>query len=225
MENKKINSIIKVTVNGMKTNDCVKYTRTSLETLEKSVFNIAIVSAYAVGVTIPAYTDSKGNEHGESTCEKPMKRSDYLKLVGRSKSTLSRWIGALQLVIDGGYFTDFAMGTYPFSYDKIYIIFDEKNKDIFAEYVLADLMNMSVDSLESLVAKPSADDDEDEETDTAEDTATDTDEDEETDTAEDTAIDFSKVGDDEVTFIYNDKQYVVNQSAFETWLSENAKVL
>ena len=113
------NSIINVTVNGMTANDTIDSVKSRLETVEKSAFNIALLCAYGTGVTIPEYTDNKGNVHGEATCDNPIKQNDYIKLVGRSKATLSRWIKAMTLIIDNSYFSDFASGLYPFSYDKI----------------------------------------------------------------------------------------------------------
>ena len=214
MENKNV-SIINVTVNGLSANDCIKSVKARLETVEKSAFNIALLCAYTLGDTIPAYTDNKGEAHGEATCEKPIKKqADLLKLIGRSKATLSRWIKAMRLIIEKGYFTDFANGTLPFSYDKIITILE--NEEAFDGYVLTDLMNMTVDSLEALTEKSSdkAEDDTDEEAEASDEA--DDDDDEATAEADD---------DDEATFVYNDKQYVVNKSAFEAWLAENAKVL
>ena len=213
MENKKINSIINVTVNGMNTSDCVKSVKSRLESVERSVFNIALISGYACGTTIPCYVDNKGEEHGEATIEKPMKQADYLKLVGRSKSTLSRWIKAMNLIIENGYFSDFANGKYPFSYDKIILIFDEKTKEFFNGYVIADLMNLSVDSLESLVAKHS----EEEETSETSEEETTSEEVVEEEAEEETSEEVETI-----TLSYNGKEYTVSKVAFEKWLSENA---
>ena len=113
-------SIINVTVNGMTAGETIENVKSRLETVEKSAFNIALLCAYGTGVTIPAYTDNKGIEHGEATCDKPIKQNDYIKLVGRSKATLSRWIKAITLIIEKGYFTDFSSGVYPFSYDTLF---------------------------------------------------------------------------------------------------------
>ena len=85
----KNNSIINVTVNGMTANDTINNVKSRLESVEKSAFNIALLCAYGTGVTIPEYTDNKGNVHGEATCDKPIKQNDYIKLVGRSKATLT----------------------------------------------------------------------------------------------------------------------------------------
>lgn len=209
METTTTKSIINVTVNGMSASETIDNVKSRLETVEKSAFNIALLCAYGTGVTIPAYTDNKGNEHGEATCEKPIKQNDYIKLVGRSKSTLSRWIKAITLVIDNGCFTDFASGVYPFSYDKIIDIFS--NEETFAGYVFADLMELSASTLETMVKeynKPKEEEEEEEEETTTEE-QTESSEKEEEQTEETTTI------------TYDGKNYIVNKSDFEKWLSDN----
>ena len=207
-------SIINVTVNGMSASETIESVKSRLETVEKSAFNIALLCAYGTGVTIPAYTDNKGNEHGEATCEKPIKQNDYIKLVGRSKATLSRWIKAITLIIEKGYFTDFASGVYPFSYDKIIDIFS--NEEAFDGYVFADLMNLSASTLETMVKeyKPATEEPATEEEATEEDTAN---------TTEEEAGE--EAGEEETAIItYNGKDYIVNKEVFEKWLSENGKL-
>ena len=205
-------SIINVTVNGMTAGETIENVKSRLETVEKSAFNIALLCAYGTGVTIPAYTDNKGNEHGEATCDKPIKQNDYIKLVGRSKATLSRWIKAITLIIEKGYFSDFASGLYPFSYDKVIDIFS--NEEAFSGYVFADLMNLSASTLETMVKeyKPATEEETTEEAgknEEAEEEATTNDTEEET-TEEETT-----------TLTYNGKNYIVNKEAFEKWLADN----
>ena len=151
MSTKKINSIINVTVNGMTATEAIEDVKKRLESVEKSAFNIAIECAYTLGVTIPAYTDDKGVEHSEAVIDKPIKKqADLLKLVGRSKGTLSKWIKAVRLIIENGYFTDFATGLYPFSYEKVIAILE--NKEAFSGYIFKDLIAMTVDTLEAMTA-------------------------------------------------------------------------
>ena len=206
-------SIINVIVNGMSASETIENVKSRLETVEKSAFNIALLCAYGTGVTIPAYTDNKGNEHGEATCEKPIKQNDYIKLVGRSKATLSRWIKAITLIIEKGYFTDFASGVYPFSYDKIIDIFS--NEEAFDGYVFADLMNLSASTLETMVKeyKPATEEEATEEAGESEE-ATTTEEEATADTTEE----------ETATLTYNGKKYIVNKEAFEKWLAENGKL-
>lgn len=203
-------SIIEVVVNGLTTIEVVADVNERLESVEKSVFNIALECAYALGITIPKYTDKMGNEHGEAMCEKPFtKQSELLKHVNRSKQTLSRWILAMKHVLEEGYFTLFANGTLPFSYDKIILICE--NKTIFEKYVFSDLMAFSVSQLEELVKKNTKTEEAEEET--AEEA---TEELEEESTEEST---------EEMTVIfYNGKEYSVPKVAFEKWLSENGIV-
>lgn len=208
-------SIINVTVNGMTAGETIESVKSRLETVEKSAFNIALLCAYGTGVTIPAYTDNKGNEHGEATCEKPIKQNDYIKLVGRSKATLSRWIKAITLIIEKGYFTDFASGVYPFSYDKVIDIFS--NDNVFAGYVFADLMNLSASTLETMIKeyKPATEEEAGEEAGENE---------EATEEATTNAKEKEVVEEETATLTYNGKDYIVNKEAFEKWLAENGKL-
>lgn len=217
MENKTNNSIINVTVNGMSAMDTVTSVKTRLETVEKSIFNIALLCAYGVGVEIPSYTDNKGNEHGSALCEKPIKQADYIKLVGRSKQTISRWIVAMKLIIENGRFTEFANGSLPFSYDKIIVIFKEENKEKFADYVLADLFNLSCDTLESMVT--TSKEETEEKAETEETTTEESTEETATTTEEESAEE------ETVIFTYDGKEYSVNKAIFEKFLAENATLV
>lgn len=205
----KNNSIINVTVNGMTANDTITNVKSRLESVEKSAFNIALLCAYGTGVTIPEYTDNKGSVHGEAICDKPIKQNDYIKLVGRSKATLSRWIKAMNLIIENNRFNDFASGLYPFSYDKIIDIFE--NAEVFDGYVFKDLMDLSACTLATMIkdyVKPS-----EKTEDATADSETDSDSTEEKseEPSEETAV-----------LTYQGKDYTVNKAVFEKWLAENA---
>lgn len=209
----KNNSIINVTVNGMTANDTIANVKSRLESVEKSAFNIALLCAYGTGVTIPEYTDNKGNIHGEATCDKPIKQNDYIKLVGRSKATLSRWIKAMNLIIENNRFNEFASGLYPFSYDKIIDIFE--NTEVFDGYVFKDLMDLSACTLATMVkdyVKPSEEKTEEV---SEKETATDSDSKEEEKTEE-------EVSEETAVLTYQGKDYTVNKAVFEKWLAENA---
>lgn len=213
----KNNSIINVVVNGMKASEGVKNVQSRLESVEKSAFNIALISAYSCGTCIPAYTDNKGMEHGEAQLDKKdaFKQVDFIKLVGRSKATLSRWIGAMNLIIEKGYFTDFANGLYPFSYDKIYDIFN--HEEVFQGMLLSELMELSASTLEKMVNdfKPSKEEEKTEEEVSKDETTTDSDSKEEEKTEENQSEELA-------TLTYNGKDYTVNKAVFEKWLAENA---
>lgn len=211
----KSNSIINVTVNGMTANDTINNVKSRLESVEKSAFNIALLCAYGTGVTIPEYTDNKGNVHGEAICDKPIKQNDYIKLVGRSKATLSRWIKAMKLIIDNNYFNDFATGLYPFSYDKIIDIFE--NTEVFNGYVFNDLMELSACTLATMVKDYKLSEEPSEEEDSEDKTVTDSDNKEEKteeEPSEETAV-----------LTYQGKDYTVNKAVFEKWLAENATLV
>ena len=215
----KNNSIINVTVNGMTAKDTITNVKSRLESVEKSAFNIALLCAYGTGVTIPEYTDNKGNAHGEATCDKPIKQNDYIKLVGRSKATLSRWIKAMNLIIENNRFNDFATGLYPFSYDKIIDIFE--NAEVFDGYVFKDLMDLSACTLATMVkdyVKPSEEKTEEEPSEEKSDnidSETDSDSKEEEKTEEEPS-------EETAILTYQGKDYTVNKAVFEKWLAENA---
>lgn len=213
---KKTNSIIDVVVNGMNGTEVIEAVNTRLETVEKSVFNIALLCSYGTGVTIPAYTDNKGVEHAEAAIEKPSKQKDFILRVNRSSKAISRWIIAMNLIIEEGYFTDFASGVYPFSYDKIIAIF--RNKEAFEGTMLPDLMKMSAKSLETMAEeyKVSAE---------KEETEADSNNKEESISSKEVTTEAEapdEEGSEEVaTISYNGKEYHVNKLAFEKWLAEN----
>ena len=214
------NSIIDVVVNGMTASEGVKDVQLRLASVEKSAFNIALISAYSCGACIPAYTDNKGIQHGEAHLDKKdcFKQVDFIKLVGRSKATLSRWIGAMNLIIENGYFTDFATGLYPFSYDKIFDIFN--NPDVFKGMLLSELMELSGSTLEKMVKdfKPSKKEEKKtEEKPSKNETTIDGGSKEEKKTEE-------KPSKDTTVLTYQGKNYTVNKAIFEKWLAENATV-
>lgn len=127
MSNKSF-SIIEVTVNGLTSLQCVADVVARMESVEKSALNMAVLCAYATGVTIPVYTTSDGVTHGQAICDKPMSRKEFIGQVGRSKATISRWLKALSLIIDNGDFARFADGSLPFSFDKVIFIYEHDIK-------------------------------------------------------------------------------------------------
>ena len=210
----KNNSIINVVVNGMTASEGVKDVQERLEAVEKSAFNIALISAYSCGACIPAYKDNKGIEHGEAHLDKKdaFKQVDFIKLVGKSKATLSRWLGAMNLIIENGYFTDFATGVYPFSYDKIYDIFN--NSEVFKGMLLSELMELSGSTLEKMIKDFKPKEEEKTEEKPSEETATDSDSKEEEKTEE-------KPSEETAVLTYQGNNYTVNKAVFEKWLAEN----
>ena len=220
-QEEKTNSIIDVVVNGMTASEGVKDVQLRLEAVEKSAFNIALISAYSCGACIPAYTDNKGIQHGEAHLDKKdaFKQVDFIKLVGRSKATLSRWIGAMNLIIENGYFTDFATGVYPFSYDKIYDIFN--NSEVFKGMLLSELMELSGSTLEKMIKdfKPKKEEKKTEEN--SKETATDSDNQEEKKTEEPSEEPSEENSKETAVLTYQGNNYTVNKAVFEKWLAEN----
>lgn len=146
---KKSNSIIIKAVNGLTTDDAIVNIKKWMEDNEKSAFNIAMFSAYATGVTIPAYTDKSGNEYGDANVEKAIKQAELIDKIGRAKSTLSRWIKAMRVIIANNHFADFANGVLPFSFDKIILI--DEHQSSFAGFDYYDLFSKSVKELEKMI--------------------------------------------------------------------------
>ena len=116
-----------------------------LEAQEKAVFNMAALGYYALGKGdgIPAY-----KEVGAAVCDKPLTAKEFYTIVNRSKQTLSRWIIALELIIEAGDFVEYASGLYPFSYDKIIVYY--RNKDAFKDMTKADIFALSAKRLEEM---------------------------------------------------------------------------
>ena len=190
---KKSNSIIIKSVNGLTTDEAITNIKKWMDDVEKSAFNIAMFAAYATGVTIPAYVDKNGKEYGEANVEKAIKQTQLIDEIGKAKSTLSRWIKAMRIIIASNHFTDFANGLLPFSFDKIILIDD--NQNIFSKYDYFELFKKSVSQLEKMV---NGDNDNDDNDDIA------------------VTVEF-------VTFMYNDTSYTVDKDKFEKWLEKNAK--
>lgn len=194
--------------------ECVTAVNSRLLTVDKSVFNIAILGAYAIGTTIPTYVDVKGNKHDEITNEKPMKAKDFYKLVQRDHSTFSRWIGALSLIIDNGDFNNFASGLYPFNYDKIYLIYPNLEKLESEEITRLDLLKMSKSTLKNMLATNNSE----------ESTSEDESEDESEVTTSENESEVTPTSEDEseityVDFEYNNKTYHIPTEALEAFLA------
>ena len=219
--NKKVNkamsnkSIIEVTPNGMTSADVLNEVNARMESVERSVFNIALLCAYGTGTTIPAYTDIQGVEHGEATIEKPSRQKDFILQVNRSSKAISRWIMAMNLIIEKGLFGDFANGVYPFSYDKIIAIL--RNENAFSNMAFYDAMKLSAKSLDDIAKAYNSKSYADTDATTAEKGSGETDSD--SDSKEEKGSEEPSA--ETTTLTYNGKEYTVNKQAFEKWLAEN----
>ena len=148
MASKKVSDVLQVSCNGMTTQEAIASIKRRLETVEKSVFNIAVLGWYSLGNVVPACNDKP-----EAVNDNPISPKSFYTQVGRSHSTLSRWIGALKLVIEAGDWIEFATGLYPFSYDKIFLIYGEDTKAAFTGLEKADVLRYSVTTLKDMCGK------------------------------------------------------------------------
>jgi len=139
---------------GADIKSAISKTNTVLASVDNAAFKVAIITAYATGITIPAYAD----DVAELTIDKKVSLRDFGKLIGRDHSTLSRWLKALTLIIDNGDFGYFVSGTLKFQFDKLILIYE--NKDVFlVDYTLTDLLSMSYSTLKSLLPQADKTDD------------------------------------------------------------------
>lgn len=190
------NLLINVSVMGASSNSEILATiDRNLSAVENSAFKVATRCAYLIGVEVPT-------ENGEKIKNpKAMERKDVYAKVKKSKATLSRWVKALNYVIDNQLFNDFNNGVYPFSFDKIIIIFDH---ELTADNTFENLMAMSVAELEKLYkAEAEAE---------AEETA----EAEAEVEAEEIAEDNSPL----VTFEYGGKKYTVHENTMVAFIEQ-----
>ena len=200
-------SIIDFVINGKEASEVLQEVNSRLEKVESEQFNIAMMVSYAVGVTIPAYTDNTGVEHGAATCENPTTQKDMKEKVCKNHATVSRWVTAMKLIIDAKKFNKFASGTLKFQYDKIIMLLDEKTSKHFASKDFDKNMKKSVSELKDIVKKANKSDN------TSDNTSDETSDNvQEVDTI--TGIDFVEVTVDGTA-------YRVDKKAFLEWLDAN----
>ena len=139
-------STMQATTNGA----IIRSINSMLAGVETSAFKIAVKTAYLNGVAIPC-------GQGTITNRKPLKGQELYSKVNKAKSTISRWIKALNMIIEFSLFDDFNKGVYPFSFDKIIIIFSNdlagKDKASFDKDTFKNLMEKSVATLEKQAGK------------------------------------------------------------------------
>ena len=174
--------------------EATKYSKlaTALANIEKYGFIAGVIAANLNGVEIPAYTMKDGT-HVAKTKIDATSISDIARrpdMEHFSRSTVSRMVGAVRrLTDDNGAFEKFASGKYQFTYDKIYLYYD--NKEVMAKNGIKsidDAMAKSVRDLKELLNPSTGNSD-------------------------------SKGDDEEmVNFTYNKKTYSVKKSAMDTFL-------
>lgn len=120
----------------------------ALTGIENAAFKVAVRCAYLLGYDIPC-----GDTVIHIAKTRKIKNvSELAKLIGKSRPTISRWVKAVNYIIENGLFNDFNNGVYPFSFDKIIIIFDNELFDAdFKENTIDALMAKTVVELENMV--------------------------------------------------------------------------
>lgn len=195
------NVLINVSVmEASSNNEIFKAISNNLTSAENSAFKVATRCAYLVGVSIPCGS-------GTITNKKALKPKEVYSKVNKSKATLSRWIKAIKLVIDNDLFNDFNNGVYPFSFDKIIMIFDN---ELTNDNTFEDLMKMSVVEIEKLYKTEEADTEDTEEADTEEAENV-----EEADTEDTSVI---------VQFEYNGMVYEVHENALIKFIENECTI-
>lgn len=200
MANNEMNMLVNISVMEASTNKEVLSTiKSNLISAENAAFKVATRCAWLLGVGIPAYDSKIVNK-------KALKPREVYTAVNKSKATLSRWIKALKYIIDNGLFNDFNAGKYPFSFDKIIMIFD--NELVTDDRDFDTLMNMTVTSIESLYK------------------GNDNDGDDADDATDETTNDADDATDDgeTVEFSFDGKTFTVNKSIFIDFISNHCEM-
>lgn len=126
-----MNNILDFNLATMKEATKYKKLTTALSNIQKNGFIVGVITASLNGVAIPSYT-TKDGVHVPKTQFDATSISDIARrpdMENFSRSTVSRMVGAVRrLTDDKGAFEKFADGTYDFTYDKIYLYYD--NKDV-----------------------------------------------------------------------------------------------
>ena len=128
----------------MSAENACDFAKKYLETVDNNLFNVAVLCGYAVGIRIPAYVEASGNKVEGLFIEKPLKQSEMVERIGKDKSVVSRWIKALNYIIDNNMFSAFAQGMLPFSTEKIIAYYETFKAKGF---LLKDVMGWSTANL------------------------------------------------------------------------------
>lgn len=149
-----------------KKNLTIEGLKAQIKRMQRATFNVAVECAYfsTKGVSIPKYfvsavvIDAEGNEVDEVVeIEGKADKKDllsYSKLalkVDYSKATITAWINAVDKIISEGLFELFATDELHFNADKINLVLDEANTDVFADRELSDLLAYSYANLKKMV--------------------------------------------------------------------------
>ena len=200
-----------ITFDISKINTATKCVNAISDLLDKSAltgFYIGVYGAYMNGVEIPAYYTKKGDYVTACKLASTMSLKEASKLPAlkhKDYTTLSRYVGAVKLVIEAGDFGYFASGKLSFTYDKIYLYYNNKSAMESNQInSILDAFEISVASLKKLVKEYNAPADSDSDSAPADDSTS--------DSAPVTAVD-SANNDEMVEFVFNGKKYNAPKSA------------
>lgn len=134
-------------LNGKKASEVLTSVNTTLNSVSRSQFKVAVQCSYLTGIIIPAFHD-----YGEAVIDKKerLTQQALLDKVEKDHATVSRWIKAVKLIIDNNEFVSFAEGVFQFSYDKI-IWYYENKEDKLKDYTIADIMGMTTKEIKALL--------------------------------------------------------------------------
>ena len=201
----KLKGIITINLKNANNVKCFEYMRNDLETMSTKGFELGVIGYYLNGGNIPTYTTKNGvvvnvtrKSDGDTMTITDIANSEYLKDYDRS--TISRMITAVKLIIENGDFNKFAttdtVRRLTFTYDKVISFYN--NKDVMRKNgvkSINDAFKKSVRDLREIV-KPKNDVK----------TATKSDDKE------------------QVIIEYNGKKYSVNRKALEAFLESSCPI-
>lgn len=126
---------------------------------DRNIFNIALLGCYLIGVEIPfhdvtdgTHFDSSVFKHAYSGEDFTASRKKLCMAVGRNKSTVSKWIRAMELIIAEGHFHEFASGKRIFKVEVLARIESYREKLIVnGNYKLSDLLAMDAKDVNKII--------------------------------------------------------------------------
>ena len=154
------NNVLSINLATAKEATIYKAIATALDNISTSAFEVGVYGAYLNGVEIPSYT-TKGAKgvhvpacKHDTTSISNIVNNEYI--VNKSRSTVSRMVGAVRRLTDDSaeVFNLFSTGQLPFTYDKIYLYYDNKEA-MTANGIksLKEAFEKSVRDLKDIVAK------------------------------------------------------------------------
>ena len=202
MSKKEVKEVGVIKINLNTANDRVLFNNlaTALSNIQDNAFEVGVISAYLNGVEIPSYINKNGvkvSNHKRNSMS-ITDIANHKDIEGYSRSTISRMVGAVKLIIDNNDFEKFtttdSVRRLSFTYDKIYSYY--QNKDVMNKEGIKsidDAFKKSVRDLKDIVSK-----------------------DKNGGTDSDT--------EEMVEFTYNRKKYNVKKSAMENFLKNCVKI-